>query len=92
MAMRLRLPELLDEHTPPLSAYAVAKASDGRINESTLYRLIRARGAVELFSADLCQALCDVLHVGPEQLFELAPPPSAAKRAAKPATKRGRRA
>ena len=77
MDMRLRLPELLEEQDPPLSAYAVAKASEGRISESTLYRLIRARGAVELFSAELCQALCDVLQVSPADLFEMERSPAA---------------
>ena len=71
MEMRLRLPELLDEHTPPLTPYAVARASNGRINESTLYRLVRAEGRVGLFNADLCEALCDVLGVRPADLFEL---------------------
>ena len=74
MDMRLRLPELLEQHEPPLSAYAVAKASNGRVNESTLYRIVRARGEVGLFAADLCQALCEVLNIGPAELFELAPP------------------
>lgn len=71
MEMRLRLPELLDEHKPPLTPYGVARASNGRINESTLYRLVRSEGRVALFNADLCEALCDVLGVGPEELFEL---------------------
>jgi len=70
MDMRLRLPELLEEHTPPMTPYAVAKASGGRISEVTLYRLVRAGGRVAMFNADLCEALCDVLGVRPADLFE----------------------
>ena len=68
MDMRLRLPELLKEHD--ITAYEIAKRSGGRISPSTLYRLNRKRGAVELFSADLLEALCDVLGVEPGELLE----------------------
>jgi DNA-binding Xre family transcriptional regulator len=68
MEMRLRLPELLEEHG--LTAYEVSKRSGGRISTSTLYRLTRVRGTVELFSATLLEALCDVLGVGPGELLE----------------------
>jgi DNA-binding Xre family transcriptional regulator len=71
MDMRLRLPELLDEHKPPLTPYAAAKASGGRINQVTLYRLVRAQGRVQNFNAELCEALCQVLGVQPADLFEL---------------------
>jgi hypothetical protein len=65
MQMRLRVPELLDEHKPPLTAYAVAKASGDRISLFTIYRLVRHRGRVANFDADLLEALCDVFEVGP---------------------------
>jgi len=68
MYMRIRLPELLEEHQ--LTAYEISKQSGGRISPSTLYRLNRKRGIVELFSADLLEALCDVLHVEPGELLE----------------------
>jgi DNA-binding Xre family transcriptional regulator len=70
--MRLRLPELLDEHDPPLTAYAVAKskAAAGRITLSTIYRLVRQKGQVESFDAELLEALCDVLGVQPGDLLE----------------------
>lgn len=68
MDMRLRLPELLEERG--LTPYAVAKASAGRIDQSTLYRLQRKRGRVEFFSAALLEALCDVLKVEPSALLE----------------------
>jgi DNA-binding Xre family transcriptional regulator len=66
--MRLRIPELFEERG--LTPYAAAKASSGRINESTLYRLQRQRGRVEFFNADLLEALCDLLDVEPGELFE----------------------
>lgn len=71
MEMRLRLPELLTERE--LTPYAVAKQSNGRISESTLYRLARDNGRVKLFAADLCDALCDVLGITPAELFEHEP-------------------
>ena len=70
MQMRLRLPELLTEHKPRLTAYAVAKASNGRISLSTIYRLNRGRGRVSSFDAGLLEALCDVFGVGPGALLE----------------------
>lgn len=66
--MRLRLPELLDEHG--LTAYAVAKRSEGRISLSTVYRLTRQRGRVANFDAGMLEALCDVFGVGPDRLLE----------------------
>jgi DNA-binding Xre family transcriptional regulator len=68
MAMRLRLPELLEERG--LTPYAVAKASAGRIDQSTLYRLQRQRGRVEFFSARLLEGLCDALGIEPGELLE----------------------
>lgn len=66
--MRLRLPELLEQHG--LTAHAVAVRSDGRINRATLYRLMRRRGRVQAFDADLLEGLCDVLSVEPGDLLE----------------------
>lgn len=66
--VRIRLPEVLDEHK--LTAYEVAKRSNGRIIPSTLYRLVRQRGRVKLFDGDLLEALCDVLGVSPGELLE----------------------
>ena len=70
MQMRLRLPELLAEHKPPLTAYAVAKASGDRISLTTIYRLNRNRGRVANFDGELLEALCDVFGVGPAALLE----------------------
>lgn len=68
MDVRIRLPEALDERE--LTAYEVAKRSNGRIIPSTLYRLVRARGRVRLIDGELLEALCDVLDVEPADLLE----------------------
>jgi DNA-binding Xre family transcriptional regulator len=68
MEMRLRIPELLQARG--LTAHAVAKRSKGRIDSSTLYRIVRARGAMEYFHGPLMEALCDVLDVAPGDLLE----------------------
>jgi DNA-binding Xre family transcriptional regulator len=70
MEMRLRLPELLQEQKPPMTPYAVAKASGGRISLSTIYRLARQKGQVDSFDAELLEALCDVLGCEPGDLLE----------------------
>lgn len=66
--MRLRLRELLAERD--MTAYALAAASNGRVNMSTAYRLLRSDGHVQAFSAELLDALCDTLHVEVEELLE----------------------
>jgi DNA-binding Xre family transcriptional regulator len=66
MLMRIKLPELLGDMSP----YALAKKSEGRISMSTAYRLVRLEGRVKTFDADLLEALCDVLNVGPGELLE----------------------
>lgn len=68
MEMRLRLPELLKD--AELTPYAAAKASGGRLDVSTLYRLVRKDGRVKYFAADMMEALCDVLNVSPGDLLE----------------------
>jgi DNA-binding Xre family transcriptional regulator len=57
--MRLRIPEALEERN--LTAWHLANLSDGRIPLRTAYRMVERRGRVKLFSAELLQALCDVL-------------------------------
>lgn len=59
-----------------LTAYALAKGSDGRISLPTAYRL--ARGEWKCLSAEVMDALCDALQVEPGELF---------KRTAAPASK-----
>ena len=66
--MRIRLPEVLIEHE--ITAYEVAKRSDGRVIPSTLYRLIRQRGRVRMFDGVLLETLCQILNVEPGALLE----------------------
>ena len=66
--MRLRLPELLKARG--LTPYALARASRGRISMSLAYRMQREQGAFKCLSPDALEALCEVLGVGPEDLFE----------------------
>ena len=76
MHMRLRLPELLTEHNPPLTAYAVWKRAGknpkgkDRISLTTIYRLCSNKGKVANFDGELLEALCDVFGVGPGALLE----------------------
>lgn len=65
--MRLRVPELLEKQG--ITAYQLAKRSDGRISTSTAYRL--AAGEWGRLSPDVLEALCDVFGVAdPGKLFE----------------------
>ena len=64
--MRLRVRALLRERG--VTAYRLAKDSKGRISVPSAYRL--ARGDFRLISADVMDALCDVLKVEPGVLFE----------------------
>ena len=66
--MRIRLPEVLTEHK--ITAYEVAKRSDGRVIPSTLYRLVRQRGRVRMFDGALLETLCEILNVEPGVLLE----------------------
>jgi DNA-binding Xre family transcriptional regulator len=68
MLVRIRLPELLEQHDS--TAYGIARDSKGRIQPSTLYRLARQRGRVKYFDSELLEALCDVLDVEPGELLE----------------------
>jgi DNA-binding Xre family transcriptional regulator len=68
MSLRVRVPELLKARG--MTAYQLAKASEGRISLSAAYRLVRARGRIGRFDAPVVEALCDVLDVEPGELFE----------------------
>jgi DNA-binding Xre family transcriptional regulator len=64
--MRLRVAEILRQRG--MTAYALARSSGGRISRSVAYRLIQGnKQSIRL--AEL-EALCDVLGVGPAELFE----------------------
>jgi DNA-binding Xre family transcriptional regulator len=64
--MRLRIPEVFKGRT----AYQVAVASSGILDEGTLYRLQRRRGVVKFVSTKLMQSLCDVLEISPDELLD----------------------
>ncbi len=68
MALRLRLPELLDH--AELTAWGLHRASGGRISASTAYRLVRSQGRLKAFEANTVEALADVLGVPVGDLFE----------------------
>jgi len=64
--MRLRVPELLAERK--MTAYAMHKASGGRISLSMAYRL--AKGTFGTLSGDVLEALCDIFGIeDPGPLF-----------------------
>ena len=67
--VRLRVPDLLT--TRNLTAYALAKALEGRVSRSAVYRM--AAGEKVALSLDEIAGLCDVLDVGPGELFERVP-------------------
>lgn len=66
--MRLRLPELLEERA--LTPYGLAQASGGRISMSLAYRIVREQGAFKCLTPPILEALCDVLKVEPDELFD----------------------
>ena len=70
--MRLRVPDLLAAHE--ITAYELAKRSDGRISIATAYRL--ATGDFKAVSETVLDALCDVFGIddpGPLFVREAAP-------------------
>jgi hypothetical protein len=66
--MRLRLRELLDERG--MSAYALVKLSDGRVDMTTAYRILQQDGRLRFFSAALLDTLLAVLGVTIAELLE----------------------
>jgi hypothetical protein len=71
--MRVCIPELLQARG--LSAYMLAVRSNGRISESTAYRLVEMNGELQTFGADILAALLEVLDVTPNVLFGWEPLP-----------------
>ncbi len=69
MKIRLRFPELLQEHD--VTGYGLVQLSSGRLAMSTVYRWIRCKGKVGR-SLDLValEALCDALDVEPGEVVE----------------------
>ena len=72
--MRLRIPELMAEHQPPLAtAYALEKASRekaSRIPMSTAHRLVTTKGKPERVDLRTLDALCIVFGCEPGDLWE----------------------
>ena len=76
--MRLRVPELLADRD--MTAYAMHKASGGRIGLSMAYRL--AKGTFGMISADVLEALCDIFDIDdPGPLFTRGDSPARGTRA-----------
>ena len=75
MDVRIRLPELMAQAEIP-TAYALSLKSGERISMSTAHRLVRAKGVVRYFDADLLDVLCDVFGVGPDALLTQDDPPA----------------
>lgn len=72
MTLRLRIAELM-EAKGFKTAYELAKASQGRVGERTIYRLVEANGKIKNFSADTLEALADVFDVDVADLFQRTP-------------------
>lgn len=82
--MRLRLPELLEERK--VTVYRIAQDTDGDIDQSALYRIVRKRGVGRYLDTELADKLCAYFGIGPGELLE-----QEGKSAKAPATKRTRR-
>jgi len=68
MAIRLRVGELLEERG--ITAYQLAKLSDGRISLSAAYRLAEPNAGAFPPSWAMLEILCEVLEVDVGELFE----------------------
>jgi hypothetical protein len=69
MTIRIRLPELLDDKIP--TAYALAKATDWAISESTAHRLVKVKGQIGRYDAPIIEALLEVFRLKSfDELFE----------------------
>jgi len=80
--MRIRLPELLDEHDT--NAYALAMASGGRLAPNTVYKLVAKKGVVRYLDARTLQAIFDTLGLkSVDELLSSDPPPIEVKRTAR---------
>lgn len=67
--MRLRLPELMAAKGIT-TAYQLAKASNGRLTQTTAQRLVKANGHPDAIQFRVLDVLCDVLGVEPSELLE----------------------
>jgi len=69
--MRLRLPELMAAHSPPVrTAYGLNKLSQGRLSMTTAQRLVDAAGHPDRVSLRVLGILCDAFRVKPCELLD----------------------
>jgi DNA-binding Xre family transcriptional regulator len=69
--MRIRLAELMAQRQT--NPRRIELATQGAINARTLYRIKAMDGRPRFFDAELLDALCQVLEVGPGDLLEHEP-------------------
>jgi DNA-binding Xre family transcriptional regulator len=67
--VRLRIPELFKELQ--ITALDVARLSDGRIGQSTVYRWQQLQGRVSRIDCEVIEDLCEALGVGLADVVEL---------------------
>lgn len=68
--MRLRLRELMARQRPPIeTAYGLAKASRGAINQSTAQRLLDAKKPPKGVDFSTLDAICATLKCKPSELL-----------------------
>ena len=67
--MRLRFPELWEEHQ--ITPLEMSRRSGGRIGVATVYRWQRLRGRVDRIDAALVEVVCEMLGVGLTEVLEL---------------------
>jgi DNA-binding Xre family transcriptional regulator len=67
--VRLRIPELFKELQ--ITALDVARLSDGRIGQSTVYRWQQLQGRVSRIDCEVIEVLCEALGVGLADVVEL---------------------
>jgi DNA-binding Xre family transcriptional regulator len=69
LVMRLRIPELMRARKIP-TAYALQKASGGRLSMTNATHLVERGGNTSRVDMRTLDILCDVFGVGPGELLE----------------------
>jgi DNA-binding Xre family transcriptional regulator len=69
--IRLRLPELMEEQTPPWTTYRLAKELG--YTEPSIYRLVRRKGQFQRLDAALLERLCLKFDKPPGEIIEWIP-------------------
>jgi DNA-binding Xre family transcriptional regulator len=69
--IRLRLPELMEEQSPPWTTYRLAKELG--YTEPTIYRLVRRKGLFQRLDAVLLERMCTRLNKPPGEVIEWVP-------------------